>query len=170
MMKYKHEKDMYPDVCKWLRQILESRFRDSKIEVHNLSASYLSKFISAHKIGNLPPEWITWDIKVDIVGLILRSDKTTLLTFVECKNSQLTLAHLSQTLGYSRIALPFLSFLLSPFGLSSSLSSLLQEYKRTDILEYYWKKGELPRKIIVAKWDTNSCNIDRNSIIGGSNL
>ncbi|HGJ65493.1 TPA: hypothetical protein ENS27_08910 [bacterium] len=169
-MKYNHEKDMYSDVCKWLHQILESRFRDSKIEVHNLSEIHLARFISRQKIENLPPEWITWDIKVDVVGFVLRVNKPTLLAFVECKNSQLTLAHLSQILGYSRIVLPFLSFLLSPLGLSSSLSSLLQEYRRTDILEYYWEKGMIPRKIIVSKWNVESCNIDRNNIIGGSSL
>ena len=156
---------MYPDVCKWFKQFLYDRFRSSDIEVYDLSRISLSRFIIKHNIIGLPNEWVTWDIMVDVVGFIRHSNISTSLAFVECKNVLLNLSHLSQLLGYSRIASPVFSFLLSPIGISSSLNSLLREYRRTDVLEYYWEKGKYPRRLIVAKWDVNAHNINRDNII-----
>lgn len=164
---YRQEKEMYPDVCKWLMDFLSNRFRLGSTEVYDLSRTSLSRFLASHNMGSLPPEWVTWDIKVDIVGFIKQSNKLTSLAFVECKITPLTLVHLSQLLGYCRIALPVFSFLISPSGLSSSLISLFHEYQRYDVLEYYWEKGEKPRRVTIAKWDTTSCNINRGNIISG---
>jgi len=161
MRSYRQEKEMYPDVCVWFKTFLDSRFRNANNNVYDLSKISLSKFIATNHIENLPGEWVTWDIKVDIVGFIQQSDRPTSLAFVECKINSLTLAHLSQLLGYSRIALPVFSFLISPSGMSSSLVSLLKEYQRFDVLEYYWEKGKTPRRVITAKWDTMSCNITK---------
>lgn len=81
------------------------------------------------------------------------------MAFVECKNTKLTLAHLSQLLGYSRIAQPLYSFLISTIGFSPKLASLLQEYRRHDVLEYHWEAGRIPRQVVVAQWDMTTANL-----------
>jgi hypothetical protein len=170
MNRYEKESDMYPDVCQWHEQFLRSLFPNANIEVHDLSDTYLSQFLRTRNIGNLPSERVTWDIKVDIVGFIQHPNQMTSLSFVECKNVRLTLTHLSQLLGYSRIATPVLSLLVSPLGLSSTLASLLQVYQRLDVLEYYWERGRMSRRIMVAQWDITACNLNWQNVIGGSSI
>ena len=169
-MKYKSEMDMYPDVRQWLEDFLKDRFRGADVDVYDLSMIPISRFLSTYNRGSFPAEWVTWNIKVDIVGFVHQSNQPTILVFVECKNTKLTIAHLSQLLGYSRIAQPLYSFLISPVGFSSALLSLLQEYQRRDVLEYYWEPGRIPRRIVVAEWDMATRNLDRNTMIGGIGL
>ena len=133
-MKYRFEKDIYPDVRQWLEDFLKDRFQQADVDVYDLSRTSISRFLSTYNRGNFSGEWAAWDIKVDIVGFVHQSDKPTTVAFVECKNIKLTLAHLSQLLGYSRIAHPLYSFLISPVGFSSALVSLLQKYRRHDVL------------------------------------
>ena len=166
-MKYETEKDMYPDVCKWLEDFLKDRFRKSDVEVYELSQKSISRFLSTYNRGQFPGEWVTWNIKVDVVGFVHQPNKPTKMAFVECKNIKLTLAHLSQLLGYSRIAQPLYSFLISPIGFSRMLVSLLQEYQRHDVLEYHWEAGRIPRKVVVAQWQPSTANLNRNTMIGG---
>ena len=169
-MKYKSEKDMYPDVCRWLEAFLKDRFRRAEVDVHSLPHTPISRFLSTYDRGNFPGEWHSWNIKVDVVGFVHHADKPTDLVLVECKNTKLTLAHLSQLLMYSRIARPLYSFLISPAGFSRSLVSLLQEYQRRDVLEYHSEDGKLPRKVIVAEWEMTSRNLNRHTMIGGAGL
>lgn len=169
-MKYKSEKDMYPDVCRWLEVFLQDRFRRAEVDVHSLPHTPISRFLSTYGRGNFPGEWVTWNIKVDVVGFVHHPNRSTDLVFVECKKNRLTLAHLSQLLGYSRIARPLYSFLISPLGFSSPLVSLLQEYHRRDVLEYHWEPGKLPRQVIVAQWEMTSHNLNRHTMIGGIGL
>ena len=166
-MKYKSEKDMYPNVCEWLADFLKDRFKKAHVEVYELSQKPISRFLRTYNRGNFPAEWVTWNIKVDVVGFVHHSNKPTALVFVECKNVPLTLAHLSQLLGYSRIAQPLYSFLISPIGFSPTLVSLLQEYRRQDVLEYQWETGRIPRKIVLAQWDMATANLNRHTMIGG---
>lgn len=166
-MKYETEKDMYPDVCRWLENFLRDRFKKADVEVCELSQKSISRFLSTYNRGDFPGEWVTWNIKVDVVGFVHQPNKPTMMAFVECKNAKLTLAHLSQLLGYSRIALPLYSFLISPVGFSRTLVSLLQEYRRHDVLEYHWESGRLPRKVVVAQWQTSTAKLNRNTMIGG---
>jgi hypothetical protein len=161
---------MYPDVCLWLEGFLESRFRNAEVEVYDLSESPLSHFLRTYKKGRFPAEWVTWDIRVDVVGFIYFPDQLTSLAFVECKNMRLALRDLSQLLGYSRVALPLYSFLISPVGLSSTLASLLQEYRRFDVLEYHWDRGKRPRQVTVAQWDIVARNLNRHTMIGGTGI
>ena len=168
-MRYESESEMYPDVCRWLKDFLASRFQSADVDVYDLSQTPISRFLRNYNKGQFPPEWVTWDIRVDVVGFIHQPGITS-LAFVECKNNKLTLAHLSQLLGYSRIAQPLLSFLISPEGFSSSLVSLLQDYHRHDVLEYHWENGRLPRQVVVAKWDMVACNLDRQTMIGRTGL
>lgn len=158
---------MYPPVCKWLAAYLQDRHRRATIRVFDASRKSLARLIKEQNLSNnLPPEWASWDIYIDIVGFILTS-KATQIAFVECKNASLTLINLSQLLGYSRIVLPQHSFLIAPQGASDSLRSLLVTFNRLDVLEYYKRAGQLPRSIVVARWDEVSSSIDSGSIICG---
>ena len=91
-------------------------------------------------------------------------------TSCSCKNTSLTLAHLSQLLGYSRIAQPLYSFLISSAGISPALLSLLQNYQRYDVLEYHWEEGRKPRNIIVAEWEKATRNLNWHTVIGGAGI
>ncbi len=169
-MKYKSESDMYPDVRQWLEDFLKGRFRQAEVDVHALPHTPISRFVRTYNRGSFPGEWVTWNIKVDVVGFVHHPNRPTDLVFVECKNTKLTLAHLSQLLGYSRIAQPLYSFLISPVGFSASLVSLLQHYQRRDVLEYHWEPGKLPRQVIVAEWEMATCHLNRHTMIGGVGL
>jgi hypothetical protein len=80
---------------------------------------------------------------------------------VECKNTTLSLINLSQLIGYSSIALPIYAILLSPQGMGTTLTKLLQTYNRKDVLEF-----KPNRRIQVIKWDFNKQDIDHmNSIL-----
>ena len=169
-MKYKSEKDMYPDVCQWLEVFLKDRFQQAQVEVHALPHTPISRFLRTYNRGSFPGEWVTWNIKVDVVGFVHHPNLPTDLAFVECKNTKLTLAHLSQLLGYSRIARPLYSFLISSIGFSASLVSLLQHYQRRDVLEYHWEPGKMPRQVIVAQWEMTTRTLNRHTMIGGVGL
>lgn len=164
-MPYKKEEEMYPPVCDWLDHLLRGQHRDCSVKVFNASRKSLAGLVEKSGLMvNLPAEWPSWDIHVDIVGFALNRDRTE-LAFVECKNTPITLGHLSQLLGYSRVARPQYSFILSPYGASDSLKSLLVTFQRTDILHYYQQKGKLSRSIIVARWDETANTIDCGSLI-----
>lgn len=115
-------------------------------------------------VTNLPPDWPSWDIYVDIVGFVL-DNRVTKLVFVECKNIPITLSHLSQLIGYSRVALPEHAIIVSPYGLSPSLKSLLVTFRRTDVLQYEQERGKFPKSIVIARWDAQGQCLDASSII-----
>jgi len=69
------------------------------------------------------------------------------LGLVECKLGRINLRDLSQLLGYSRVALPLYSIILSPRGISQSLNLLFNIARRNDILYY-----SPDRHIFIAKW------------------
>jgi len=167
-MIYKQEKDMYPSVCNWLKEFLAGRHRKAVIKVFDTSRKSLVRLIQEKRLmSNLPPEWQSWDIYVDVVGFIIHK-KTSQLAFVECKNIAVTLAHLSQLLGYSRVVLPEYSFIISPKGISDSLKSLLLTFNRIDILQYSDIQGKLPHTVSIARWDGTAGCIDNNSLITGN--
>ncbi len=164
---FQQEKDMYPLVCSWLKGFLSSRYSQADIRVFDSSKKRLCRLIQEQNLmQNLPPEWNSWTIQVDIVGFVVTPQKTE-IAFVECKNTAITLEHLSQLLGYSRVACPSFSFLVAPQGVSDTLRSLLLTFNRTDVLEYYWEKGKLSYSIVIARWDEKANTIDRNALITG---
>ncbi len=166
-MPYKKEKDMYPFVGQWLQGFLADRHRRAEVKVFDTSRKSLARLIQDHNlIENLPAEWPSWDIYVDIVGFI-QDGEATHLAFVECKNQAIRLAHLSQLLGYSRVALPLYSFIIAPQGVSDALKSLLVTFNRLDVLSYSHQAGQLPRTISIARWDESANCIDHGSIIVG---
>lgn len=125
------------------------------------------KITNNHSDAASPAEWQSCDIYVDIVGFALTAAATR-LAFIECKNEPVTLSHLSQTIGYSRVALPDYSIVISPQGASDALRSLLSTFGRADVLQYHIQKGKLPRSIAVARWSESAGCIDAGSIISGN--
>ncbi len=167
-MAYRNEKEMYPAVCQWLSVFLKGRHRGAAVQVFDASRKSLARLIQETGLfKNLPVEWQSWDIYVDVVGFAI-SPTTTALAFAECKNEAITLAHLSQLLGYSRVALPHYSVILAPQGASDALRSLLVTFGRTDVLAYHAEKGKLPRAVAVARWNELGACLDVGSIISGS--
>jgi hypothetical protein len=59
-----------------------------------------------------------------------------------------------------------MAFLVSPAGISGSLTSLLLTYNRWDILVYDRPKGKIPRSIALGTWDPDAEYLDNNAIIG----
>lgn len=167
-MAYKNESEMYQPVCRWLETFLSNRHKGAAINVFDTSRKSLTRLIQeTGLIDNLRPEWLSWDIYVDIVGFA-RTAKATSIALVECKNLPLTLSHLSQTIGYSRIVIPSYSLLLSPQGCSDSLRSLLATFGRTDVLQYHSEKGKIGRSIAVAAWSETAETIELGSLISGN--
>lgn len=168
-MPFTSEKEMYSPVCAWLESFLQSRHRKAKIYVFDSSRRSLARLIQDTGLSaNLPAEWHSWDIFVDVVGFAFTNEHTY-LAFVECKLGAITLGNFSQLLGYSRVALPQYSIIISPQGASDSLRSLLLTYERTDILQYHFEKGKIPLSVAVASWDENGKCIDIGSVISGQN-
>jgi hypothetical protein len=150
----------------WLERYLIEQFSEAKIDVRYTHGSSLNHYIRKNGLidyfhSNI---WQTYDIRVDITGFV-KSKNHSGLVFVECKTVPISLLHLSQLLGYSRVARPLFSYLLSSKGIGGTLKSLITNYDRTDILEYFWPKGENPRSIIIARWDENIRGIDSNNVL-----
>jgi len=160
------EEDLYPAVKRWLETFLRARHR-SQIKVFISSRKKLTHLIEEEGlIRNLPPEWVSWEIYIDIVAFMV-SEKQTSLAFVECKNKPITLRDLSQIIGYSRVAIPKYSFIIAPQGASDSLKTLFLTYNRNEILCYNFTRGKVLDSIIIAKWNLNTCSIDYDSLITG---
>jgi len=144
------ESDLYPDVKNWLYGYLKSRYRTAKIiteDTHNIK---LSAFIFRKGLINKFPRYKVFDIKTDITGVIIRKSGASSLVFVEFKITKITLTNVGQLLGYSLVADPLLSFLMSPAGISQTLFNLLYRYNRYNILQYNKDK-----KIQIVPWGIN---------------
>lgn len=159
---YYDEIEMYPDISRWLENDLKQKFgkKAKRIVVLDTHDSDLANFIIQLQYQRFFPEFSTYKIRQDITGFIEYEDKVDLI-FVECKNTQLSLIHLSQLIGYSCIALPIYSILISPQGMGQTLNKLFKSYNRYDVLEY-----RPNRKVQVLKWDELKQDVDfQNSVI-----
>lgn len=158
---------MYPDVLMWLQGFLEARFPSSDVHVAQTAQQALHRFLRNQlDTSRLPADWQSWDVKIDIIGWVYQQREMK-LAIVECKNTPITLTHLSQLLGYSRVIQPEYAFLLSPFGVASLLQRLLVTHNRQDILNYSITPGSHSRSLILARWDATAKTIDHSSIITG---
>jgi len=150
---------MYPDVCAWFKKILKEKFKDSKIFVEDTSKKVLSKWLVEKGFHDFFPDYQTYEIEVDITGVIKKSGETQ-LGLIECKLQNITLRDLSQLLGYSKVALPIYSIIVSPQGISRSMNLLFNIARRNDILYY-----SSDRHIIIGRWNERSKELDLSSII-----
>jgi len=159
---YSTEIEMYPDIIRWLENDLIQKYgkKARRVTVLDTHDSDLSNFLMKLGYQKFFPEFATYQIRQDITGFIEYSDRVDLV-FIECKNEPLSLMHLSQLIGYSCIALPVNAILLSPQGMGTTMSKLLQTFNRKDILEFRPQK-----RIQIIKWDYNKQDVDyMNSIL-----
>lgn len=165
-MAYSSELEMYPPVMNWLRHHLAGKLRQATIEVFDTHSSPLNQFLARNGLHRFFESdlWQTFDIRVDVTAFVkLASAKG--LVFVECKTQPIGLAHLSQLLGYTRIAVPLGAYLISPRGVSGIVRSLILTHGRTDVLEYARPKGKAPRGLVLARWEPRVNDLDRTSIL-----
>jgi len=155
---YRNERAMYPEVCTWLRDLLKSRFPRSVVMVADTSRITLGDYLEREGLSELFPDYQTYEINVDVTGVVNR--KNPCLAFVECKLTVLKLCDLSQLLGYSKVAKPIYSVLISPAGMSKALTLLLKVYRRYDVLEY----AENTR-LKISVWDAIRKTVDPATII-----
>ena len=82
-----------------------------------------------------------------------------MLAFVECKLKSISLKDVSQIIGYSKVAKPVLSLIISPQGIKY-LNKLINIYRRYDILTY---QDDL--KVRIAKWNKSTKDIDVSTLL-----
>ena len=150
---------MYPHVCAWLRNALFRKYMGAEVTVENTSKKILSRWLYEKNLHRHFKGYECFEIEVDVTGVAIDKERVH-IAFVECKLDSITLRDLSQLLGYSKVAQPSLSIILSPRGLSHSLNLLLNVFRRYDILEY----GH-DRPIIIGRWDCARAEVDLSSII-----
>lgn len=156
---------MYSDVSRWFERILSSKFPRANITVYDTSKVVLSRFLFERGLHQFFPQYQTFEIEVDITGVI-RRDKDVGLSFVECKLGKINLRDLSQLIGYSKVANPEVSIIMSPAGVSDSINFLFGVHRRDDILLY-----SSNRFIRIAKWLETKQDIDyANLLPKGSQL
>jgi len=162
----KNEAAIYPDIILWLGGFLGTRFHKAEIDIQDTHAYPLNTYVRRHNLHQYfqGDTWQTYDIRVDITGFV-RYGSSCGLVFVECKTRPISLIHVSQILGYSRVAQPIQSYLISTVGIGDAVRSLILRYDRTDVLEYYWERGRQPRRIIVARWESDTRQLDQASIL-----
>lgn len=155
----KKEKSLYKPILSWFDEYLKNKNPRAEVSVHDVHSVDLSDFLERTPFKKFFPEYSTYKIKIDLVGVVRGKYKCS-LTFVEVKDVQLNLMHISQLLGYCRIVKPSAAFLISPKGLGKPLNQLLNCFKRLDILEY------TPNHFIrIAKWDSSRNAILMDSVI-----
>lgn len=161
---------MYPDVKHWLHKYLQDRHPRKEVIVFESPSQRLNRLVSRLEVGGLlPPEWQSWDIQVDIVGFI-RGRSSIEMVLVECKNKPITLAHLSQVIGYCRVVNPVMGIILSPDGISDSLKKLFEVYGRQDVLIYSKPARQSARRIILAQWNSQTGAPEPGSAIPAGSL
>lgn len=146
-MKTLSESDLYEPVRRWFEQALSQRFRRSEVRAYDTSHTKASSLIAGMGLQAKFPQSAVWDIQADITALIMGRQNN--VAFIECKNRRVTLRDVGQLLGYSRVAKPVVSMLLSPQPPTDTLRTLLSVYGRYDILEY----DDRGTRIVIAQWD-----------------
>lgn len=126
--------------------------------VTDTSRVTLGSFLEQKGLTELFPDYQTYEINVDITGVI--RGKKPRLVFVECKLTTLKLRDVSQLLGYSKVANPTCSIIISPAGMSKALGLLLKVYRRYDLLEY-----AQDQRLKVGEWDTTRKTVNPVTII-----
>lgn len=141
------EKELYPDMCQWLQDYLENKYKGSRIIVRDTSLQNLDVVLD--EIGVLAeyPNVVGIGMQIDVLGVVFRRNKT-LLFFIEAKKTTLNTHDLGQILVYSLICNPEMAFLFSSAGVGS-LGKLLHE--REDIT-FYCREKRI-KMVQVAKWD-----------------
>lgn len=158
-MKKEKEKQLYEGVAEWLASHLQARNPRARVSAHDTHSIELSDFLRRERLHHYFENSEANEIQVDVTGIVQQRDLVR-LAFVECKAGPITLRDVGQLLGYSLVARPEWSFLLSPEGLSDHLSNLLLAFGRQDILTYGKNKH-----IRIATWNRNRREMDASSLV-----
>ena len=156
---YKKETDMYEPVRNWWERFLKERHKRSQVSVYDTSKIVLYKFIQDYHLEAFFPDYLTYEVEVDITGVIITRDRAK-LALVECKLMLLTLRDVGQILGYSKVIRPLYSLIISPRGLSDPLARLLKSFQRFDVLDY--GNGQ---RIKLATWSPQRQEIISESLL-----
>ncbi len=143
----KQELALYEPMQKWFGEYLQNKNPNDEVVVHDVHKIYLSDFFAKAEFRKDFPDYSTYKIKVDLLGLIKKDGKCSLI-FIEVKDGELNFSHLAQLLVYSKLVRPTQAILISPQGLSTHLNDIINKYHRMDMLEYMSN-----RKIQLSKWD-----------------
>jgi hypothetical protein len=146
-MTIRSERELYAPVRAWFQDLLARRFRNHTVRAYDTSHTRASSLIVQQGVQAAFPQAAAWDIQADITALIIGRESR--IAFVECKKGRITLKDVGQLLGYSRVARPAASVLLSVEPPSDPLRTLLVTYGRYDILEYDENKS----RIKIVQWD-----------------
>lgn len=145
----KQELALYEPMKLWFSGYFQNKNHGLKIEVFDVHKYYLSDFFAKAKFKKDFPDYSTYKIKVDLLGVVERNDQYELI-FIEVKDGDLNFSNLAQLLVYSKLVRPVQAMLISPQGLSTHLNDIVNKYHRMDMLEY------MPnRRIQLAKWDSH---------------
>ena len=155
----KKEINLYPKILIWLQSYLKDKYPKAEIKTFDVHSVDLSDFIQRHNYMKYFPDYSTYKMKVDLIGIITYKEKCSLV-FVEVKDTQLSVRDVSQLLGYCKIVKPELAFLISPKGLARPLNTMLVHYNRIDILQF-----DNYKKVKVAKWNSIRNEIEFDSVI-----
>ncbi len=143
----KQEFALYEPMQNWFSSYLQNKNPDAEVIVRDVHKIYLSDFFTKAEFRQDFPDYSTYKIKIDLLGIVKRSEQHELI-FIEVKDGFLNFSHLAQLLVYSKLVRPIQAILISPQGLSTHLNDIVNKYHRVDMLEY------MPnRKIQIAKWD-----------------
>lgn len=143
----KQELALYEPMKHWFLKYFQNKNPKANVEVYDVHRVYLSDFFTKAKFRKDFPDYSTYKIKVDLLGIVERNGQYELI-FIEVKDGYLNFSHLAQLLVYSKLVRPVQAILISPQGLSTHLNDIVNKFHRTDMLEY------MPnRKIQLSKWD-----------------
>jgi hypothetical protein len=158
-MRREPETELYPEVARWLRLLLKGRHPKATVSAHDTHSMELSAFLRREGLHARFKDYDAFEIQVDITGVVQTHDSVR-LAFVECKVGQITLRDVGQLLGYSLVARPEWSYLLSPAGLSDRLNTLLVTFGRQDVLTY-----SKNRAIRLGRWNVGRGEMDLSSLV-----
>lgn len=158
------ERDLYPLVTKWLENFLKKRYPKAvTILAEDTSTTGVAQFLRRHDLLAFAPWGAMLHIPADVTGAALirtKAQQMIKLAIVEVKVGVINLRDLSQALGYAKVVVPDHAFIISPKGWSAVLQKLVQNFERTDILEYAPN-----RFIVVARWDNLSKSVRPGDIM-----
>jgi hypothetical protein len=158
-MKRDAEIGLYPEVATWLARYLRGRYPKAIVVAYDTHSMELAAFLRRENLHGLFKDYDAYEIQVDVTGIVQTPDSIR-LAFIECKVGPITLRDVGHLLGYSLVARPEWSYLLSPAGLSDRLNALLVTFGRQDILSYARN-----RSIRLATWSTGRREVDLSTLI-----
>lgn len=154
-----NESELYKPIGNWLEAFLIERHPKATIHVHDSSRKVLSALLYDLGLTAKIPRSESYEIMVDITGVI-ETHSSVELALVECKIHPVSLKDVSQLLGYSLVARPLYSILMSTCSVSKAVWNLLETYNQMDILTY--SKHGLIR---ICEWNTTRNEPNASSII-----